>query len=293
MMWSEYLGKAVDAVAEYFRSDGGKRLVVAFATAAGLLVLLRLVRLLIAAVGRRRGTNQGTVLADKAVQYLGFTAVAFVALDIAGADVSALLGAAGIAGIALGFAAQTSVSNVISGIFLITEKAFAVGDVIRVNDVTGTVKSIDILSVKLVTFDNQLVRIPNETLVKSVIVNITKHPVRRLNMKFLVGHGTPGEEARAVLDEAARAVPLVMAAPEPFFFVDVWERDGLWILYGVWIEHSDAVAVKNQFFARVQEAFARRGIPLPRQALSLAEGSSGPEAARPLPDQSANAPRSS
>jgi small-conductance mechanosensitive channel len=272
MRMPDSLQGAFEAVLGYFRSDAGKRLALALAVAAALIIALRLVRLLVFSAIRKRGASQASLLAEKFFQYLGFSAIVLIALDIAGVNASALLGAAGIAGIALGFAAQTSVSNVISGLFLITEKAFVAGDVIRAGDVTGTVKSIDVLSVKLVTFDNQLVRIPNETLIKSVIVNITRHPVRRLNVRLLVPHGSPLRTVRDALEEIASSIPLVMAEPAPFFFVDSWDEEGIWILYGVWIEHADVVGVKNEFFFRVQDSFERRGIRPPRRSVFLEGG---------------------
>jgi small-conductance mechanosensitive channel len=265
----KYLSGVPAAFLRYLESDAGKRLVLALAVAAILLIALRIVKWLMALAWRRRGTLQAPILADKALQYAGFAAIALLFLNIAGLDSSAFLGAAGIAGIALGFAAQTSISNVISGLFLITEKAFSVGDVIRAGETTGTVKSIDVLSVKLVTFDNQLVRIPNETLIKSVIVNITRHPVRRLNVRLLVPHETDLLLLREALAEIAAAIPQIMIEPEPFFFADSWDQEGVWVLYGLWIEHSDIVTVKNEFFFRVAGALSRRGIGFPKRAFAV------------------------
>jgi len=96
------------------------------------------------------------------------------ALSDLGVDLSILLGAAGILTVALGFASQTSASNIISGLFLIGEKPFAVGDVIRVSGTVGEVISIDLMSVKLRTFDNLFVRIPNETMIKTEVTNLMR-----------------------------------------------------------------------------------------------------------------------
>ena len=83
--------------------------------------------------------------------------------------------AAGLLTVALGFAAQTSASNLISGLFLLGERPFVVGDVIRLaSGITGEVVGIDLLSVKIRTFDNLLVRVPNETLLKSELTNLTR-----------------------------------------------------------------------------------------------------------------------
>jgi small-conductance mechanosensitive channel len=93
----------------------------------------------------------------KLIRYLGVAFVIVVALNL-----GAILGAAGVAGIAIGFAAQTSLSNIISGFFLIGERPFELGDVIEIDGISGTVDTIDLLSLTLRTFDNRSVRIPTK-----------------------------------------------------------------------------------------------------------------------------------
>jgi hypothetical protein len=88
------------------------------------------------------------------------------ALHQAGLKLGVLPGAAGILTVAIGFASQTSASNLISGLFVIAERPFVVGDIIRVAETTGEVLSVDLLSVKIRTFDNLYVRIPNEGIIR-------------------------------------------------------------------------------------------------------------------------------
>src|SRR6056297_929574 len=98
-------------------------------------------------------------LLQKAIFWVGTIIILFTILDQLGIKLTALISALGIAGVAIGFASQTSVSNIISGIFLITERTFEIGDLVKVGDKLGKVTSIDLLSIKLKTFDNQMVRI--------------------------------------------------------------------------------------------------------------------------------------
>ncbi|HBQ61673.1 MAG TPA: mechanosensitive ion channel family protein, partial [Balneolaceae bacterium] len=121
------------------------------------------------------------MLAGKLVFYTGIVILIIMVMGQLGFSPAPLLGAAGILGVALGFASQTSVSNIISGLFLIAEQPFKVDDIIMINTTTGTVLSIDMLSVKLRTFDNRYVRIPNEMIIKQEVTNITKFPIRRFN----------------------------------------------------------------------------------------------------------------
>ena len=143
------------------------------------LVLTRLARAGLKAVLDGRLSVAQALLARRFVTtaILGLSTAA--ALDQLGADLSVLFGAAGIITLALGFASQTSASNLISGIFLIGDNTFSVGDTISVGSTTGQVLSIDLLSVKLRKFDNVLVRIPNETLIKTEVTTLTRFPIRQ------------------------------------------------------------------------------------------------------------------
>jgi small-conductance mechanosensitive channel len=93
-----------------------------------------------------------------------------------------LLGTAGILTVALAFASQTSMSNVISGLFLIADNPFQVGDILQVGTTVGVVLEIGLLSVNLRKFDNTFVRPPNELLIKQEFWNLTKYPIRRLDL---------------------------------------------------------------------------------------------------------------
>ena len=129
------------------------------------------------------------VLFNKLVWYGGLLLLAFVVLSELGINVTALIGAAGVLGVAVGFASQTSVSNIISGIFLVIEHPFKVGDLIEVGTLIGKVETIDLLAVRLKTSDGQLVRVPNESLIKSSVINKTFYKARRVTIALAVKRG--------------------------------------------------------------------------------------------------------
>jgi small-conductance mechanosensitive channel len=166
-------------------------------------------------VGRKRLSPQSAMVARKAVFYVGVAVVLVAALRQLGVQLTALLGAAGILGIAIGFASQTSVSNVISGLFLISEKPFAVGDVVKAGEHSGIVMSIDLLSTKIRTFDNQYIRIPNEKILTTELTNITYFPIRRLDIKLSISYRNELTRAREVLLEVADRNPLCLRDPAP------------------------------------------------------------------------------
>ncbi len=262
--------KALETIRSFFSTTSGflgneavRRVLIALGVGIVLMAVLRAARGLVARALRRHAQLRTAAITEKGFYYLGMGAVLFIVLDLAGMDVRALLGAAGIAGIAVGFAAQTSISNVISGLFLVSEKAFGPGDVIRVGDTVGKVVSIDILSVKMRTFENQLVRLPNETLVKSVIVNLTRYPIRRINAELQIAHGDDLALVKETLLAAAAGLPEVLREPEPFFLIDGYGPEGVKIVFGLWIRQEDVVAVKNGIYSAIQKSFAEKGFRAP------------------------------
>jgi len=224
------------------------------------LLLVGLVMSILKHITRKRLNARSGSLVVKFAQYIGFALIAINTLEAAEVDLSALLGAAGIAGVALGFAAQTSVSNFISGFFLMSEKTFTIGDVVNVDSTTGVVYSIDALSVKLRTFDNQLVRIPNETLIKTNVTNVTRFDTRRLNITVTITYAGDLEKARILLYEAAAATETVLREPEPLFMVQNLGKDGIELLFGVWVAKDDWVQANNAMYAEILKRFGAAGI---------------------------------
>lgn len=205
----------------------------------------------------------------KIIRYTGYVVAIMTLFNALGVDLSALLGAAGIAGIAVGFAAQTSVSNVISGLFLVSEKHFQIGDVIQVGDVSGVVQSIDLLSIKIQTFDNRYIRIPNETLIKTNVINVTRFPIRRLDVWVTVAYKSDLEQVRTVLLDVAAKNPYVLDNPEPLIVFDKFDSSGINILIGLWFEKSEYLNLKNSIMVDIHRRFAEEGIEIPYPKLDV------------------------
>ena len=180
-----------------------------------------------------------------------------------GFDLNVLLGAAGVFTVAIGFASQTSASNLISGLFLVAERPFTVGDVIRVGTTTGEVLSIDLLSVKLRTFDNLFVRIPNESLIKSEVTTISRFPIRRLDVMVGVAYKEDLKNVRAILDEVANKNPLCLEEPKPLYIFQGFGDSSLDIQYSVWAKREKFLELKNSIHEEIKNAFDENGVEIP------------------------------
>lgn len=195
------------------------------------------------------------------------------ALRQLGFSLSVLLGAAGVLSVAIGFASQTSASNLISGLFLVGERPFELGDVIRVGDVTGEVLGIDLLSVKLRTFDNLFVRIPNESLIKTQMTNLTRFPIRRFDMLVGVAYREDIAKVREVLMELAYQNPICLDEPAPMFIFTGFGESSLNIQFSVWAKRENFLELRNTLQEEVKVAFDAAGIEIPFPHRTLYAGS--------------------
>ncbi len=220
----------------------------------------------------KRYTPQHGLIFGKIIFYSGLVTIAISILRQLGLPLTHLLGAAGVAGIAIGFASQTSVSNIISGLFLVAERPFLVNDVIAVGDITGQVLSIDTLSVKIRTFDNKFVRIPNETIIKSQTTTITRFPIRRVDVNVGVAYKEDMGRVRAVLMDIAHKNPLCLEQPEPLVIFTGFGNSSIDMLFAVWAAKADWLAVKNGLMEQIKRRFDEEGIEIPFPHLSLYTG---------------------
>jgi small-conductance mechanosensitive channel len=228
---------------------------------------------------KKRFTPQASMLVRKGIFYTGSVLLIISILYQMNFKLTALLGAAGIAGIAIGFASQTSVSNIISGLFLISEKPFAVGDVVKVGDTKGTILSIDLLSVKLRTFDNQFIRIPNESLIKNQVTNITRFPIRRLDVNVGVAYKEDVGKVREILLDIAEKNPLCLDEPEPLVRFLNFGDSALEFLFAVWCLKEDYFKLSTKIRQEIKEQFDDKGIEIPFPHRTLYTGS----VTQPLP----------
>ena len=148
----------------------------------GFLIARLVSNTFIRTIGNKFNAHQRLVW-RRGIFYFIFLIFVMASLKEAGFKLSVFLGAAGILTVALGFASQTSATNLISGLFLIGEGSFEIGDtiqltLIRGHVIEGEVISIDLLSVKLLTQDNVYVRLPNEQLIRAPVHNLSKFPIR-------------------------------------------------------------------------------------------------------------------
>ena len=211
---------------------------------------------------RRALPAEVAALLQRAVAALVVGLAVANALQQLGVDLSVLLGAASVLTVAVGFAAQTSTSNFISGLFLIAERPFTVGDIIEAAGFTGEVMAIDLLSVKLRSFDNRYIRLPNETVMKAEIINLTRYPIRRSDLSVALDMAADAEAACEVLLGAARALPVVLDEPMPAIVFEQFEETGMRLKLTAWASRESYFVAKRDLALQVHRLLRESGVGL-------------------------------
>lgn len=226
-----------------------------------------------------RMSQQRQMLIKRFVSYTGVVILFLIIVSELKIDLTAIFGAAGVIGIVIGVASQTSIGNIVSGFFLVSEKPFEIGDLIKIGDKTGTVYSIDLLSIKIKTLDNLLLRIPNQTVISSEVINVTKFPIRRMDIDISVAYKEDLAKVKTVLERVVKQNPLCLDEPEPLITFKTFGASGINILLGVWFEKANFLKVKNSVFQEIKLAFEAEGIEIPFPHVSIYTG----EATKPFP----------
>jgi small-conductance mechanosensitive channel len=234
----------------------------------GSLVAIAIMNVVRRVVSARIGPQHADVI-RKITGYVLFTLVGIGVLHQLGVNLSALMGAAGILTVALGFASKTSASNIISGLFLLGERPFVVGDTLNVGGTIGEVVSINLLSVTLRTYDNLAVRVPNETLLQSSITNITHYPIRRYDVLIGVDYSEDLKHVETVLRGVAVANPVCMDEPQPTFICLGFGDSAVNVQFSVWAAQDNFKTLRNTIHGDIKNAFDAEGIhiPFPRRGI--------------------------
>jgi len=194
-----------------------------------------------------------------------------LALDIVGINVMPFIAGAGVAGLAIGFAAKDTLSNLIAGVLLIIDRPFEIGDRIEVwsapagSATWGDVVDIGLRATKIKTTDNIVIIIPNNEIMKRDIVNYTIiSALIRVRVNIGVSYETDIRKAKDIIVDVARRMEWVSESPSPKVVVRNFGDSSVDLQLRVWIHDARRRMDTISFVIdNVKEAFDRAGIEIP------------------------------
>jgi small conductance mechanosensitive channel len=198
-------------------------------------------------------------MTSRTVMLLGF----LIAIAQLGVEVGPLLAGLGIAGFIVGFALQDTLSNFAAGLMILVYRPFDVGDAIEAAGVTGKVDQMNLVSTMVLTFDNQLMILPNKQVWGGIIRNITHQDKRRVDMTFGIGYSDDIPKAEKILTDIVGSHEKVMKDPEPVVRLHALGESSVDFIVRPWSKTEDYWDVYWDVTREVKRRFDEEGISIP------------------------------
>lgn len=196
-----------------------------------------------------------------------------IAAGAIGVDTGPLLAMIGAAGLVIGLALQGTLSNFASGILILINRPFDVGDVVDAGGVFGKVSAMNLVSTTILTFDNQIMLVPNNQIWNAVITNATGNRTRRIDFTFGIAYNAEIAKAVSVLEEVLAAHPKTLDDPAPVVRVHELADSSVNLIARPWVKTEDYWDVYWDLMRQVKERFDADGIgiPFPQRDLHVPE----------------------
>ena len=248
-------------------------------TAAGALLVLvifytayRVLYNLLSRILKRSNVVQAGLqtLVLQAFRLLSIILIAITVLQTLGIDPAALIAGIGVAGIAFGFAARDTVENILSGVSILTDKAFRIGDTLIVSGTYCVVENITLRTTRLRTPKNEVLVIPNQQMANEQILNHTIAGALRIEIPFGIAYKESPQEARRVILETTRNDTRLMEDPEPRVVVTSLNDSSVDLNLWVYVENpKDERQIIYDYTEAIKKALNKAGIEIPFPHIQL------------------------
>jgi small conductance mechanosensitive channel len=198
-------------------------------------------------------------MVSKLVMLIGI----LVAMAHVGFQIGPLLAGLGVVGFIVGFALQDTLSNFASGVMILIYKPFDTGDIIEAAGQKGTVSNMTLVSTTVLTFDNQILIIPNNKIWGDIIKNVTSQENRRVDFAFYVNKDADIDQVEGILNKIIQQHELVLTEPEPVVKLHHIEKHSLEFIVRPWVKTDDYWQVYWDITRAVKQRFEKEAIPQP------------------------------
>lgn len=273
------------SIKEWIKSDDGGQLLLVnllkfIATIVFVIILSRAGGRIADRVSRHNAVSLLLENFIKVAVRRGILAVGLIlSLPIIGINIGPVLALIGAAGLVIGLALQGTLSNFASGVLILIYRPYDMNDAIQVNNVTGVVDSMTLLSTTIKTFDNQLVTIPNNNVWQDTIINITGSAERRIDMVFGISYSDDFSKAQEILHNILNNHPNVLDTPEPVVRVHELGDSSVNLICRPWVKTADYWLVRWDVIETAKREFDAQGIsiPFPQRDVHFFPAASAPE----------------
>lgn len=196
------------------------------------------------------------------IHKLGWAILLMLILQRLRVNTAPLIAGLGVTGFIVGFACQESLANLASGMMVVLNQPFKVGDFISAGGVDGTVTELNMMATTLLTSDYKRITVPNKVIWGSSITNFSAMDRRRVEVLVGITYGSSIAKAKQVALDTLRAHPLVFADPAPIAEVLSLADSSVNLVLRPWCKPSDYWTVHFEMTRAIKEAFDRNGIAI-------------------------------
>lgn len=189
---------------------------------------------------------------------------------IFGINTGSLLASLGVFGLAVGFAAQDILANIISGLFIFWDKPFVIDDLIEIKNNFGRVVKITMRTTKVVTQDGKLLTIPNKDIVNNTVASYSNFPNLRIDIKFSVDVNEDIDKIRSILLKLVENDDEFLKRPEPKVVLESINNFNIEIIFRIWIKNErEFIDTTLDLRERVLKALISGNINMPYETIEV------------------------
>lgn len=217
----------------------------------------------------KSGSNEGAMNIVGKTAYIGTIVLGLtVALKLLEIDISFIVAAMGFG---LGFAMKDILENYFSGVLILIQKPFSVGDTIKAGDFVGKVEEIEARATFLRVFDGQRVIIPNSQMISSPVINYSSFPERRVNIEFSVSYDTNLQTVTELVLGLMKNHPKIMQSPTPLVTIQGFGANNIDLVAHFWVDRSQAnwIKLSSEMKKAIKEELDKNNIGVSYQVMTL------------------------
>lgn len=184
------------------------------------------------------------------IKYSIYAIALVIILNELGFNITAIAVSLGIFGIAIGFGARDTISNFISGVFILADKSVRVGDIIEISNQKGKVTQLGFRTTTLLTYDKRVIKVPNSVFSSSPYINYTVSETRRVDLNITVPYKLKLDETVKKLEEIASSRDDILKKPKPKVIVKELSDVGVKLKLCVWINDPWKVTTSRSNLAK-------------------------------------------
>ncbi len=235
----------------------------------GFIVIKLLVKLLRKIFSKTKMPSVTAKFLVTVIKFSLYMLLLIAICQIIGIPITGFIAVISAAGLALSLAMQDSLSNLANGVVIISTRPFNEGDYIKIDDVEGTVKEINMLHTIITTTDNKTISIPNSTVVGSELINYSHNKTRKVVFSFSIDYASDVEKAKQVILSVMTSCNKVLLTPAPFCALEKLGDSSISIYSNCWCYGEDYWDVYYYVMENVFNEFKRENIQMPYNQLEV------------------------